>query len=65
MDKFKVAHDYAMKCVGNPNSALETINQIVAFAWAYADAMQAEADKRKEKGVPDAIKFEKLVINQD
>ena len=44
-----MAHEYAMKCIGNPNVSVKTNNEIIAFAWQYADAMQAEADKRKSK----------------
>lgn len=42
-----MAHEYAMKCIGNPNVSVKTNNDIIAFAWQYADAMQAEADKRE------------------
>ena len=42
-----MAHEYAMKCIGNPNVSVKTNNEIIAFSWQYADAMQAEADKRK------------------
>ncbi len=30
-------------------------NKIILDAWSIAARMQAEADKRKEKGVPQAI----------
>lgn len=49
MNKLDMAHEYAMKCIGNPNVSVKTNNEIIAFAWQYADAMQAEADKRKSK----------------
>lgn len=52
--KMDYAHEYAMR-----NSIHEdkfnTIKGFVKQAWEYADAMQAEADKRVAKGVPDAI----------
>ena len=41
MDKMKLAHDWAMK-YGSPESFKLTVDK----AWKYADAMQAEADKR-------------------
>lgn len=63
MDKFQVAHEFAMMRM--QKATAEDYLHGVSLAWAYADAMQAEADKRKEKGVPESIKFEKLVINQD
>ena len=49
MNKLDMAHEYAMKCIGNPNVSVKTNNEIIAFAWQYADAMQAEADKRNNK----------------
>ena len=47
-----MAHDWVMKY----GSTLT--HKTVIDAWAYADAMQAEADKRKPSGVPDALKEE-------
>ena len=52
----QMAHEFAMKLVGNPNTPLKDINSIVCASWSYVDAMQAESDKRKPKGLPDAIK---------
>lgn len=52
-----MAHDYAMKCIGNPNVSAKTNNEIIAFAWQYADAMQAEADKR-EVSIAELLKDE-------
>ena len=54
MNKLDMAHEYAMKCIGNPNVSVKTNNEIIAFAWQYADAMQAEADKRVFK-LPDVF----------
>ena len=48
MDKMKLAHDFAMKLVGNPNTPLKTIGSIIDASWEYADAMQAELDKRNK-----------------
>ena len=42
MDKLKLAHDWAMK----HGSTLT--HKTVIDAWAYADAMQAEAEKRSK-----------------
>lgn len=50
MNKLTLAHDWAMK----HGSTLT--HKTVIDAWAYADAMQAEADERKPKGLPEAIK---------
>lgn len=45
MDKLTMAHEYFMKH-GRNNSWMESD---VIDAWKYADAMQAEADKRNNK----------------
>ena len=39
LDKAKMAHEYLLRFSGTT----------VADAWAYADAMQAEADKREKE----------------
>ena len=49
MNKLDMAHDFAMKLVGNPATPLKTMESIVDVSWKYADAMQAEADKREHK----------------
>ena len=49
MDKLKLAHDWAMK----HGSAMT--HKTVIDAWAYADAMQAEAEKRVSKERPEAL----------
>lgn len=55
MDKFQVAHEYAMQYMQS-KFHLETKEELIALSWEYADSMQDEADKRKEKGVPDVLK---------
>ena len=47
MNKLEMAHKCAMKLVGNPTTPLKTMEAIVDVSWKYADAMQAEADKRE------------------
>ena len=54
----QMAHEFAMKLVGNPNTPLKDINSIVCASWSYVDAMQAEADKRKPKGLPEVLQDE-------
>ncbi len=44
-----MAHDFAMKLVGNPTTPLKDMMSIIDASWKYADAMRAEADKRKEE----------------
>ena len=51
----QMAHDFAMKLVGNPTTPLKDINSIVCASWSYVDAMQAESDKRKPKGLPEVL----------
>ncbi len=48
-----MAHDWAMKHGDPENFALS-----VAESWEYADAMQAEEDKRKPSGFPEALQPE-------
>ena len=52
MDKLQMAHEYAMQAI-DTGYVCETDN-LVLESWKYADAMQAEADKRNG-GVPEAI----------
>lgn len=51
----QIAHEFAMKLVGNPTTPLKDINSIVCASWSYVDAMQAESDKRKPKGLPEVL----------
>lgn len=59
IDKAKMAHDYAMKyfeAALKDNADSDFNFELVSLiAWELADAMQAEADKRKVVGVPEAI----------
>ena len=57
MDKLKLAHDYALKQIESL-SENSTMQSLVSVAWQYADAMQAEADKRVNKERPDVLKEE-------
>ena len=52
MNKLQMAHDYFMKH-GRNNSWMESD---VIDAWKYADAMQAEADKREPSGFPNVLR---------
>ena len=45
--KLEMAHDYAMKHIQEGWDI--NYNVLVVDAWAYADAMQAEADKRQKE----------------
>ena len=59
MDKLTMAHEYAIE-MAKQGIPLKSCKEL---GWKYADAMQAEADKRKEKGFPEAIKFPELVAH--
>lgn len=48
MDKMKLAHDWAMSVINGNTRAIDAID-FVERAWTYADAMQAEADKREQQ----------------
>lgn len=70
MDKLQMAHEYMLQMLktthanhGFLNS--DEIGNLTETAWAIADAMQAEADSRKEKGVPEAIKGKKSIREID
>jgi len=51
-----MAHEWVMK-YGKVDSNYNRENT-VQLAWEYADAMQAEADKRKPKGLPEVLQDE-------
>ena len=52
LDKAKMAHEWAVKH-GKSDTIGDRLN-MVRYAWGYADAMQAEADKRAVK-LPDVF----------
>ena len=54
LDKAKMAHEFAMRLIGNPSTPLKDTDSIVRAAWYYTDAMQDEADKRVVK-LPDVF----------
>ena len=58
MDKMKMAHEWAMRAMIDRRVEFLDADGLAWKAWAYADAMQAEAEKRKPSGLPDALKEE-------
>lgn len=54
MDKLKMAHDCALAYIKYGDGKTH-YKDVVEFAWQYADAMQAEADKREPSGLPEAL----------
>ena len=48
--KLEMAHEYALQLSKNPSvTATHNDKDITSRAWKYADAMQAEADKREKE----------------
>ena len=59
MDKLQLAHDWAMK------HGSTFTHKTIIDAWAYADAMQAEADKRKKAEAEQKRKEMREMLNAD
>ncbi len=52
--KLEMAHEYAIALI---NSDCEMqFDKFIRLCWDYADAMQAEADKRKPSGFPNVLR---------
>lgn len=47
MNKLQMAHQMALMLL--KNAPLEEVSNAISTAWKYADAMQAEADKREKE----------------
>ena len=52
--KLEMAHDYAMKHIQEGWDI--NYDVLVVDAWQYADAMQAEADKREPSEFPNVLR---------
>ena len=63
LDKAKMAHEWAMKH-GKPDTIGDRLN-MVRYAWGYADAMQAEADKRNKTEAEQKRKAVREMLNAD
>ncbi len=53
--KLEMAHEYAMVILSNPEYD-EKMETLIKYSWIYADAMQAEADKRKSSEFPNVLR---------
>ena len=53
--KLELAHEYAMLHMMNPQYKNADDLDVISWAWDYADAMQAEAEKRKDTSRPDVL----------
>ena len=52
--KLEMAHEWAMK-----HGDTETVGSrqnMIKYAWEYADAMRTEADKREPSGFPNVLR---------
>ena len=60
LDKAKMAHEYFRDTMAfiRQNNIEHKFDEIIKESWEYADAMQAEADKRKPSGLPEALRSE-------
>lgn len=56
LDKAKMAHEMALELARKPDFEMFHIKLAIELGWKYADAMQVEADKRVERGVPEVIR---------
>lgn len=59
--KMQMAHDCAMKLVGNPTTPLKDLDSIVDACWKYVDAMQAELVKRGRQRINEALEIHKAM----
>ena len=57
MDKPTIATQVLLKLIETDKTGFDA-EGIAGYAWEIADAMQAEADKRKPCGLPEALKEE-------
>ena len=49
----QMAHEMALSM--QSAEPITDMNLVAALCYQYADAMQAEADKRKQKGLPEVL----------
>lgn len=52
MDKLQMAHEFVLAMI---KAGCHDGPDLLARSWSYADAMQAEAEKREPKGLPEAL----------
>ena len=52
--KLEMAHEYAIALI-NSDSEMQ-FDKFIRLCWNYADAMQAEADKREPSGFPNVLR---------
>ena len=62
--KLEMAHEYALQLSKNPSvTATHNDKDIASRAWEYADAMQAEADKREKEEAAQKRKEIREILN--
>ena len=62
--KLEMAHDYAIAPI-NSNSENMEFDKFIQLCWKYADAMQAEADKRSKAEAEQKRKAAREMLNAD
>ena len=65
MDKFQVAHEWAMQAMIDKQKVFLDAEGLAWKAWEYADAMQAEADKRNKAEAEEKRKQMRELLNAD
>lgn len=63
MNKLEMAHQMALMLL--KNAPLEEVSNAISTAWQYADAMQAEADKRNKAEAEEKRKQMRELLNAD
>ena len=62
--KLEMAHEYAIALI-NSNSEDMEFDKFIQLCWNYADAMQAEADKRSKAEAEQKRKSAREMLNAD
>lgn len=63
INKEQLAHEMAIAM--QSAEPITDMKMLAALTWSYADAMQAESEKRKPKGVPEAIKERPIFLDEN
>ena len=56
MNKLDMAHEWAIETMRKDGFQKHYMQETVRLGWEYADAMQAEADKREPSGFPNVLR---------
>lgn len=61
MNKLELAHTYAMEMASQGIK----LSSCVLLGWRYAEAMLAEDEKRKDKSLPEVLKYPEFDVMID